>query len=126
MEHPFIGKRGDVYNKLGSVAYFNHHHEEAAQWWEKAVKSNSTHFDSLFNLGMYNFLAATQSDSQMRADFSDDVFCHPSKGLYLNAVLNIAVGLRDDGVKKLTLFINEQEKKLSMTKRTSPKLEKSI
>ena len=58
MEHPFIGKRADVYNKIGSVAYFNGKHEEAKDWWEKAIKSNSTHFDSLFNFGMYNFLSA--------------------------------------------------------------------
>ena len=62
----------------------------------------------------------------MRADFSDDVFSHPSKGLYLNAIINIAVGLREDGLVKLNLFIEEQEKKLKVTKRTSPKLEKSI
>jgi hypothetical protein len=38
LENPFIGKRADVLNKKGIVAFFHKRQEEAINCWEAALE----------------------------------------------------------------------------------------
>jgi len=52
------------------------------------------HFYSCFNLGMKRFQYGEISASQLRADFSDDVFEHRTKGQVMRYIIMFATGHR--------------------------------
>lgn len=53
MEQPFIGKRADVLNKQGVVAFFNKRTEEAVSLWNQAIQLSEQHFDAHTNHSMF-------------------------------------------------------------------------
>lgn len=108
MEIPFVGKRADMLNKKALVAYFKgsaDDQQQAGEFWSKAINSSNQHFYSCFNMGMKSFWNGEVSGGQLRADFSDDVFEHSTKGPIVQAMLLIATGHRLDGSKMLDEYI---------------------
>ena len=63
MEQPFIGKRADVLNKQGVVAFFNKKTELAVSLWEQAIKLSEGHFDALTNYSMFLWPTGQISDN---------------------------------------------------------------
>lgn len=112
MEVPFVGKRADVLNKQACVAYFSSARtDQATALWHKALQANNQHFYSCFNLGIKMFLHAEASAGTLIADFGDDVFCHSVKGAITEAVFKLAVGLRSEGLRIMTEYIESIDQK---------------
>lgn len=111
MENPFIGKKADVYNKMGVVAFLKgsanapkcpspvclsckpdeRKNLSAEQLWDEALKLSDRHFDAKLNKSMCQWSYGLISDQLLMLELSDSgIFEDPSKGKALMGYLLIA------------------------------------
>ena len=62
MEHPYVGKKADVFNKQGIVALFHGEEGRALNCWSEARMISDRHFDSQANYCMHRWSTGRISD----------------------------------------------------------------
>lgn len=65
MEHPYVGKKADVFNKRGIVALFHGKEGEAIRLWSEARTLSDRHFDSAANFCIYKWSTGRCSDENL-------------------------------------------------------------
>lgn len=101
MEHPYVGKKADVFNKRGIVSLFHGDEGAAIRYWSEARMLCDRHFDSAANFCIYRWSTGRISDSQLMAELSQFVFDVSGKGEALHAYLLLATGEREKGLTML-------------------------
>ena len=113
MEHPYVGKKADVFNKQGIVALFNGEEGKALGFWSEARMISDRHFDSQANFCMHRWSTGRISDSQLMSELGQFVFEVHGKGTTLKAYLLIATGDREEGVEILRNYIETTKEGLT-------------
>ena len=113
MEHPFVGKKADVFNKLGIVALFRGEEGKALSCWSQARSISDRHFDSQTNFCMHRWSTGFISDAQLMTELSQFFMEYPGKGTVLQAYLLIAAGDREAGMQILKKYIEETKSGLT-------------
>ena len=113
MEHPYVGKKADVFNKQGIVSLFRGEEGKALGYWSEARMISDRHFDSQANFCMHRWSTGRISDSQLMSELGNFVFEVPGKGTTMQAYLEIATGEREAGMKILKEYIDTTKEGLT-------------
>jgi len=112
MEKPYTGKKWDVYNKRGIVAFYRGKQEEALRLWSEALDLYDRHFDAQVNFSMHRWSSGQITDAQLMSELSIFVFDVQGKGEILHAALLIATGEKDDGLELLKQIVDRMKVEL--------------
>jgi hypothetical protein len=92
---------------------------EAEELWHQALDMYPNHFDTKVNYEMYRWKYGIISDVQLLENLQEQVFKNKYKGQTLEGIINIAIGLKEQGLQILETF-NNQKKEITLANYRDP------